>query len=129
MPFTDEWLLATLEPLLPAETMAGLQKEAESGRVSLWEAVVQRRALTDKAILEAVGARFRLPLADLQASEPDARATVPESLARRHQVLPLRMSESWLEVATANPFDINAEKDLAFATGRDVRMLLVMQPQ
>ena len=31
-----------------------------------------------------------------------------------------------LEVATANPFDIDAEKMLAFATGREVRMLLVV---
>ncbi|HYF40195.1 MAG TPA: type II/IV secretion system protein, partial [Gemmatimonadales bacterium] len=32
--------------------------------------------------------------------------------------------DSYLEVATANPFDIDAEKMLAFATGREVRMLL-----
>jgi type II secretory ATPase GspE/PulE/Tfp pilus assembly ATPase PilB-like protein/CheY-like chemotaxis protein len=29
-----------------------------------------------------------------------------------------------LEIATANPFDIDAEKDLAFATGREVRTFL-----
>jgi type II secretory ATPase GspE/PulE/Tfp pilus assembly ATPase PilB-like protein/CheY-like chemotaxis protein len=34
------------------------------------------------------------------------------------------MTDSFLEVATANPFDIDAEKMLAFATGREVRMLL-----
>jgi type II secretory ATPase GspE/PulE/Tfp pilus assembly ATPase PilB-like protein/CheY-like chemotaxis protein len=33
-------------------------------------------------------------------------------------------TDSYLEVATANPFDIDAEKMLAFATGREVRMLL-----
>jgi type II secretory ATPase GspE/PulE/Tfp pilus assembly ATPase PilB-like protein/CheY-like chemotaxis protein len=38
--------------------------------------------------------------------------------------MPLRMTDSYLEVATANPFDIDAEKMLAFATGREVRMLL-----
>ena len=53
-----------------------------------------------------------------------ARENLPENLVRRFNVLPLRMTDSYLEVATANPFDIDAEKMLAFATGREVRMLL-----
>jgi len=36
----------------------------------------------------------------------------------------VRQTDSFLEVATSNPFDIDAEKMLAFATGREVRMLL-----
>jgi type II secretory ATPase GspE/PulE/Tfp pilus assembly ATPase PilB-like protein/CheY-like chemotaxis protein len=36
----------------------------------------------------------------------------------------VEQTDSYLEVATANPFDIDAEKMLAFATGREVRMLL-----
>ena len=39
-------------------------------------------------------------------------------------MVPVRQTDSYLEVATANPFDIDAEKMLAFATGREVRMLL-----
>ena len=33
-------------------------------------------------------------------------------IAMRFNVLPLRMTDSYLEVATANPFDIDAEKML-----------------
>jgi type II secretory ATPase GspE/PulE/Tfp pilus assembly ATPase PilB-like protein/CheY-like chemotaxis protein len=49
---------------------------------------------------------------------------VPEQLARRFNVVPVGQTDSYLEIATANPFDIDAEKVLAFATGREVRMLL-----
>jgi type II secretory ATPase GspE/PulE/Tfp pilus assembly ATPase PilB-like protein/CheY-like chemotaxis protein len=38
--------------------------------------------------------------------------------------VPVGQTDSYLEVATANPFDIDAEKMLAFVTGREVRMLL-----
>ena len=38
--------------------------------------------------------------------------------------MPVGETDSYLEIATANPFDIDAEKVLAFATGREVRMLL-----
>ncbi len=46
---------------------------------------------------------------------------MPESVARRYQILPLNISDSTLDIATANPFDLDCEKMLAFATGREVR--------
>ena len=58
--------------------------------------------------------------------DPKVRESVPEGVARKHNVLPLRITDSTLEAATANPFDIDAEKMLAFATGREVRLLLVV---
>jgi type II secretory ATPase GspE/PulE/Tfp pilus assembly ATPase PilB-like protein/CheY-like chemotaxis protein len=49
---------------------------------------------------------------------------VSEQVARRYHILPIRMTDSFLEIATANPFDLDCEKTLAFATGREVRILL-----
>ncbi|MGH7584718.1 MAG: ATPase, T2SS/T4P/T4SS family [Gemmatimonadales bacterium] len=124
MPFTDEWLVPTVEPLVTPETMASLRRDQAGASFSLWEALVQRRALTDQQVVDAVAQRFRLPVADLASGEQAARDAVPEALARRYGVLPLRITDSYLEVATANPFDFGAEKDLSFATGREVRLLL-----
>ncbi len=124
MQFLDEWLVPTVEPLLPADALAALRQEVAPAPVSLWESAVQRRMVTDDQVLSAIAARFRLPVADL--SQVDARVTgvIPEQLARRFTVVPVGQTDSYLEVATANPFDIDAEKMLAFATGREVRMLL-----
>ncbi|HJR33750.1 MAG TPA: ATPase, T2SS/T4P/T4SS family, partial [Gemmatimonadales bacterium] len=124
MQFLDEWLVPTVEPLLPADAMAALRQEVMAAPVSLWETAVQRRMVTEDQVLGAIATRFRLPVADL--SQIDARVTgvIPEQLARRFTIVPLGQTDSYLEVATANPFDIDAEKMLAFATGREVRMLL-----
>jgi type II secretory ATPase GspE/PulE/Tfp pilus assembly ATPase PilB-like protein/CheY-like chemotaxis protein len=92
--------------------------------VSLWEVLVQRKVASDQQILDAIAARFRFPLADLTKPDPKLIATVPEQLARRFNVVPVGQTDSYLEVATSNPFDMDAEKMLAFATGREVRMLL-----
>ncbi len=124
MPFTDEWLVATVQVLLPEGSVESLRAETGTGLASLWEQLVQRRLATDEQILEAIAKRFRLPVGDLTTIDPRLRDTLPENLVRRFNVLPLRMTDSFLEVATANPFDIDAEKMLAFATGREVRMLL-----
>jgi type II secretory ATPase GspE/PulE/Tfp pilus assembly ATPase PilB-like protein/CheY-like chemotaxis protein len=92
--------------------------------VSLWETLVSRKLATDQEVLGAIASRFRFPVADLAKPDPKLISAVPEQLARRFNVVPVRQTDSYLEVATANPFDIDAEKMLAFATGREVRMLL-----
>jgi hypothetical protein len=124
MPFTDEWLAATVQPLLPTGELEKIRSGSQAAPVSLWLTLTERRLATDEQILGAVAKRFRLPLADLSQFDPRVRESVPENLVRRFMVLPLRLTDSYLEVATSNPFDIEAEKLLAFASGREVRMLI-----
>ncbi|HEX2449620.1 MAG TPA: type II/IV secretion system protein [Gemmatimonadales bacterium] len=123
MQFTDEWLVPTIETLLPADAIAGL-RAADGPAGSLWGMLVQRKLLTDSQILNAVSARFRIGIAELAGVDPHIKESVPEQLVRKFNVVPLRVTESLLEIGTANPFDLDAEKALAFATGRDVRLLL-----
>ena len=123
MQFTDEWLVPSIENLLSGEALKELRGEAGPD-VSLWEMLVQRKLASDEQVLGAIASRFRFQVAEL--GKPDAKliSAVPEQLARRFNIVPVRQTDSFLEVATANPFDIDAEKMLAFATGREVRMLL-----
>jgi type II secretory ATPase GspE/PulE/Tfp pilus assembly ATPase PilB-like protein/CheY-like chemotaxis protein len=124
MQFTDEWLVPTMEKVLAPEVIAGLRLEPSREPQSLWLLVVARKLASDEDVLRAAAARFRLPVADLGNLDRAVRDAVPEPLVRRFNILPLRLTESVLEIATANPFDIDAEKDLAFATGREVRTYL-----
>ncbi len=122
--FPDEWLSTTAEGLVGAERL----EEIRSGDVpgnSLWEVIVGSGAATDDEILIAISTRFRMNIVESDR-EPDrqARELVPELVARQYGILPLRVSDSTLEIATPNPFDIDCEKTLAFATGREVRMSL-----
>jgi type II secretory ATPase GspE/PulE/Tfp pilus assembly ATPase PilB-like protein/CheY-like chemotaxis protein len=123
MQFTDEWLVPSIETLLSTEAVQALRDE-QGPDASLWETLVQRKQASDEQILGAIATRFRFQVADLTKPDPKLNNTVPEQLARRFNVVPVRQTDSYLEVATANPFDIDAEKMLAFATGREVRMLL-----
>ena len=121
--FKDEWLKATVEELVGPEKYREL-REAEPEAASLWEAVVQAGLATDEQLLTSLSDRFRLKLADVGQSDRAAREIVPEQTARRYHILPMRVTDSYLEIATANPFDLDCEKTLAFATGREVRILL-----
>src|SRR5256714_2456978 len=122
--FSDEWLAHSLEGLLTAELLEQLRGKADAGR-TLWEMVVAEKIATDAQIIDKLSHRFRLKVADASQIDPTIREGVPEQLARRYRVLPLRLPDSYLELATANPFDLDAEKALAFATAREIRLLLL----
>jgi type II secretory ATPase GspE/PulE/Tfp pilus assembly ATPase PilB-like protein len=122
--FPDEWLAQSLEGLVTPEILTDLRAKAEAGR-TLWEMLVAQKVSSDEQILQKLSARFRLKIADVAHLDPKAGGGVPEQLARRYRVLPLRLTDSFLELATSNPFDLDAEKALAFATAREIRMLLL----
>jgi type II secretory ATPase GspE/PulE/Tfp pilus assembly ATPase PilB-like protein len=118
--FTDEWLVHSLEGVLTPERLVQLRAQAGPSS-TLWESMVREKVATNDQILAALAARFRIKIANVTTIDPAVAQKVPEQLARRFKVLPLRITDSFLEVATANPFDLDAEKALAFATAREIR--------
>jgi type II secretory ATPase GspE/PulE/Tfp pilus assembly ATPase PilB-like protein/ActR/RegA family two-component response regulator len=121
--FKDEWITGTIEELIGREKLDAL-RASKTAADTLWETAIQAGVATDEQIVGALATRFRLKRADLGQSERGARDFVPEQVARRYHVLPMRITDSFLEIASAAPFDLDCEKTLAFATGRDIRMYL-----
>ncbi|HLZ44370.1 MAG TPA: type II/IV secretion system protein [Gemmatimonadales bacterium] len=121
--FPDEWLAQSVEGLTP-ELLQRLREKSDAGR-TLWECVVAEKIATDAQIIDKLSHRFRLKVADVSKTDQSARDGVPEQLARRHHVLPLRLTDSYLEIGTANPLDLDAEKALAFNTAREIRLFLL----
>ncbi|MEO7220047.1 MAG: ATPase, T2SS/T4P/T4SS family [Gemmatimonadaceae bacterium] len=107
--------------MLPAQAVAEI---TESAGESVWQAAVLSGLVSERALLEEIGRLSRTVIAPGLAVTKQARHAVPEHLARRFQVLPLSVSASTLEIATSNPYDIECEQILAFASGRAVRMSL-----
>src|SRR5688572_4949820 len=120
-PVRDEWLLPTLEGLVARDAFEQLKQQDTE---SYWDAAVRTGVIADAAILEALAKRFRMKVADLTITTAQAREVVPESLARKYRIVPLNVSDSALDIATADPHDLDCERTLAFATGRTVRMQL-----
>ncbi|MEO8257566.1 MAG: ATPase, T2SS/T4P/T4SS family [Acidobacteriota bacterium] len=83
-----------------------------------WTEVCRVCHVTEELLAERVAAHFRLRVADFDLAESRVLKLVPEALARRYGVMPLRESDRQLVVATANPADIAVEQALAFATSR-----------
>jgi type II secretory ATPase GspE/PulE/Tfp pilus assembly ATPase PilB-like protein/8-oxo-dGTP pyrophosphatase MutT (NUDIX family) len=117
----DAWLVPVLATLVGSADLDALEIGEDA---SIWRTVVGAGLVTDDALLAAAAAQLRLPLADLSRVSPRATQLVAERWARRYNVLPLAATETWVEVATSDPFDLDCERALAFATGRAVRFAL-----
>ncbi len=117
----DEWVLATLEGLMTPDHFVQLKATPEN---SYWEAATRRGWAKDDEILSALAKRFRMKVANLSLVSQQAKELVPEQLVRKYRVLPLQISDSILDIATADPHDLDCERTLAFALGRTVRMSL-----
>ena len=111
----DRWLVPILSDILPEGSLRALEPSVGE---SYWRAAVDKALVTDDQLLEALSTRARVRIAaDLLVSS-QARDKVSERLARRFGILPLAISESTLDIATSNPYDLDCEKTLAFATRR-----------
>ena len=117
----DAWLRPILADLASASDLAAIDAAVTD---SYWEAAARVSALDDDAIMEAVEERLRVPAAKRLLVSSQARERVPEELARRYRILPLSVTGDTLDIATANPYDMDCERTLAFSSGRRVRMLL-----
>ena len=84
-----------------------------------WSAVGQCCEISDERLAELVAAEFRLRVAALDRVEPKALKLVPASVAKRFQVCPIHEDDRQLVVATSNPMDLDSERDVQFASGRN----------
>lgn len=121
--FPDEWLVATVSLMIGGDAVAQLRQSAQPTS-TLWDLVTRGGLATEEQLLGAMSGRSRVKLADLSKPDPRVKEVIPEAVARRYHVLPLKVTDSYVEVATANPYDMDMEKGIAFASGREVRMAL-----
>lgn len=89
------------------------QRTEGSGRVG--DILVQRGVIDEHQLAAALAEQFQIPLADLRVERPDpaAIAAVPEELARKHQVIPLRIEDDGrVALVTGEPLSVEAIREL-----------------
>lgn len=89
--------------------------------------LIESKEITSRDLLEARAEKLKLPFVDLAEFTLDkmAIALVPGELARRHEVLPLKIQNNELFLGMTKPSDIIAIDDTRAACGMPVRPVLV----
>lgn len=108
-----------------SEVEAALGEQAGTG-LRLGELLVRRGAVDGEVVARLLARQLGLPYrAHPLRPEPAAAALVDGGFARARHVLPLRAAGRSVEVAMADPLDLDTVRDLAFRTGRRVEAAVV----
>jgi type IV pilus assembly protein PilB len=108
------------EALLTRHDLTVAEHHAAREHIELVEAIVALGVAAERdayrLLAQAAGAGF--VVLDDEAPSELALRLVPERLARKHTVLPLRVDNRVLTYVTSRPFNHDCERDLTFASGR-----------
>ena len=119
------------EGLVSEEQLRQLELEARTSSKSLREIIVRKGLISEKDLVAFLSRQFGLPLVNLSnyLIDPEVVERVPESLARRHTLVPiLRIGED-LTVAMADPLDVFALDELRMKTGLNIEPALATETQ
>ncbi len=105
--------------LLTAEQLEAALEMQKRTRERLGDILIDRGFITESQLIEVLEFQLGIPHVTLarQKLDPAILALVPEALAARCLVLPLRKERNKLIVAMADPLDYYAIDDLRMSTG------------
>ena len=89
--------------VLPEQLAGALNLQMESGR-QLGSILVEQGLLDARSLTQALATQYGLPTVDLHTvlPTPEALAVIPEEMARRLQIVPMRLIDDKLDVAIAD---------------------------
>jgi type IV pilus assembly protein PilB len=106
----------------PDQLSEAYDEHQRAGR-SLGRVLVERGILTESQLVAALAQQIGLPFVDLSDFPVDgaAIASVPSSVCRRYNALPIGYDDGKLVVAMADPANVFAVDDIRSITGLDVK--------
>jgi len=107
-----------------------LDRAIETAKVSgrpLRSVLVDDQIITDLQLALATADAYGVEAVELSAFpvDPQAMARIPLTLARRHNMFPIAVSDTTITVAVGDPGDVLALDDIRAATGLMVRPMVV----
>jgi type IV pilus assembly protein PilB len=107
------------------------EDHAARERVELVDAVVATGMVEEQSAYGALAAGAASELVPLRTHELSELAIrlLPERIARKHELVPLEVDDCTLTFATCRPLNPEAERDVAFASGRRTRMLVATRSE
>jgi len=100
--------------------------EHQASGYPLADTVLAYGLLTREGLLVAVANGLGVRFSKIAQSgfSPELLEELSPGLARRYGIVPCRMKSDWIEVLAVDPFDTQMLDDLAFALGKEVRLVV-----
>src|SRR5262249_20961783 len=116
---------------LSAQDVAHLTELAGTSQLRVLELTEREGVIGAKVLAALLADALRLRLVDLASAplDQDPAQALSDGVAIMYEVVPVRVEGGLLQLATANPLDVDALKAVEFATGRRVRFVVTTRAQ
>ena len=91
---------------------------ADASQADSWDIASRNLGVTIPELARVLAPTVGLAEADFTRADPRALPLLPERIARKYHVFPLREDDRHLVVATSDPTNIEVEHAIGFASGR-----------
>ena len=115
------------EGLITEDQLQEALREARQTKTRIGFALVKLGFVGEDELTRALAKQFRVPAVDLEKVKVEEKILrlIPEEVALRHRVLPLRKMGRTLTVAMSNPTDVGALDNLKFITRFEIEPVIV----
>ncbi|MBI4538388.1 MAG: Flp pilus assembly complex ATPase component TadA [Gemmatimonadetes bacterium] len=114
---TRHWLVACAARA-GVQGASALELDPDAPLEEAWKRILAATGLTEGELAAVIARSLNVKVADFESVDARALEALPEAVARRYLVFPLRVTERRLIVAAADPMDPDVESAVAFASGR-----------
>ena len=111
---------------ISADDATRVEKLLEEPGTTAHDVLERESIISQKDLATLLANTLRLRIIDLTTYPLDANVTreLKETIATRYEVVPIAIDERSIEVATANPLDLEGLKAVEFATGKRVQAVV-----
>jgi len=115
------------EGLITESQLQEALREARQTRTRIGFALVKLGFVAEDELTRALAKQFRVPAVDLDKVKVEDKILrlIPEDVAMKHRVIPLRKVGRTLTVAMSNPTDVGALDNLKFITRFEIDPVIV----
>jgi len=108
-----------------------LQAQKTSGK-RLGEVLIDMKIISEEEMAFALAMQLKIPFVDLsdeQGSQDEVMDMIPEEVCIKFLCLPVGVNNNILDVAMADPLNLNMMKDLQFITGYNIQPAISTRSQ
>jgi len=107
-----------------------LEIQKKTGK-RLGEVLIEMKIISEEEIAFALAMQLRIPFIDLNTHtiKDDVAGSVPEEVCHKFVCIPIGVKNNILDVAMADPLNLNIMKDLQFITGYNIQPAISTRSQ
>ncbi len=119
------------EGKIGAADLAGIEAAAHEKGVTVQQVLEQTGVISEREVAALLATTLRLKPIDLTSYpfDPAMSRELKEAIATRYGIVPIRVEDRTIEIALANPLDLDGLKAVEFATGKRVQALVATRQE